>query len=148
MTAPQPLDELAVELVRRYGLTAADLVVEVGSGDGALLRAVQQVGPRALGIEPDIKAVTRAFHSGVDTLAAYFCPDVAVYIRRRYGPAELLVTRTVRTTGDDLTNLVAAATRCLSPGGAVVFTSGGVNALVEVRPDLPAVNNPPLARAA
>ena len=32
--------ELAVDLVRRYALTVDDFVVEVGSGDGSLLRAI------------------------------------------------------------------------------------------------------------
>ena len=48
------------ELAERYGLTAADLVVEVGSGDGSRLRAVRALGPRVLGIEPDVRLMARA----------------------------------------------------------------------------------------
>jgi methylation protein EvaC len=131
-----PHAELATELVRRYALTANDLVVEVGSGEGLLLKAVRDFGPRILGVEPDVAAMSRSWAAGVDTIAAVFGPGIASYVRRRYGPARLVVTRSVRGIGDELSRFVAAASRCLTPGGVVVIHSGGINALVEVCPDL------------
>lgn len=131
----EPHAELAAELVRRYALTAADLVVEVGSGEGVLLKAVRALGPRVLGVEPDVAAMARAWAGGVDSISAVFGPGVAGYVRRRYGPARLVVTRSVRGIGEELARFVASASRCLAPGGAIVIHSGGVNALVEVCPD-------------
>jgi methylation protein EvaC len=129
------LTEPATELVRRYALTADDLVIEVGSGDGLLLKTVRDLGPRVLGVEPDVAAMSRAWAGGVDTIAAVFGPGIASYVRRRYGPARLVVTRSVRGIGDELSRFIAAASRCLAPGGVVVIHSGGVHALVEVCPD-------------
>src|SRR5215203_1200582 len=106
--------EFAAELVRRYALTGHDLVVQVGSGEGCLLQAVRDLGPRVLGIEPDGRATARAFRCGVDTLAAAFTPATADAVRQRYGPARLIVTKTA--VGVPL-EFVAAATRCLTPDG-------------------------------
>lgn len=139
--------ELAAEFVRRYALTASDLVVEVGSGDGLLLAALRKLGPRVLGIEPDCAAMARAWRAGVDTVSAVFGTGVADYVRQRYGPARLVVTRAVRGIGEELSRFVTAASRCLTPDGAIVIHAGAVNALVEVRPDAPA-ERPALRRAA
>jgi len=134
---PPPPAETAADLVRRHALTAADLVIEVGSGEGTLLRAVRACGPRVLGIEADARAVGRAYHSGVDTLAAVFAPGVAEYVRRRYGPARVLLARP--PAAGVPADLLAAARVCLGPGGAVVLLHDA--AFAEVRPV-------PLARAA
>ena len=97
---------------------------------------------------PVDKRVASAWASGVDTIAAYFGPGVADYVRRRYGPARLLIVRSVRAGGDELAHFLAAGARCLGPSGAIVILSAGVNALVEVRPDPLAPVPVPLPRAA
>lgn len=135
MTTAPPLTDFAAELVRRYGLAGDDLVVEVGSGDGTLLKAIRALGPRVLGVEADVEAMARAWTAGVDSIAAVFGPGVADYARRRYGPARLLLSRTVRAGGEEFARFVAAGARCLAPSGAIIIRSGGINAVVEVRPE-------------
>ncbi|MDB5306370.1 MAG: hypothetical protein JWO38_572 [Gemmataceae bacterium] len=135
MASVHPLADLAAELVRRYALMAADMVVEVGSGDGQFLRTVRALGPRAVGVEPDVKTANRAWVAGTDTVAAFFGPGVADYIRSRYGPARVVMTRSVRAVGDDLSAFLTAAAHCLAPGGVIAVHAGGINALVELRPD-------------
>ena len=135
MTTSPLLTELAAELVRRYGLTGDDLVIEVGSGEGTLLKAIRTRGPRVLGVDANVDAMTRAWASGVDSIAAVFGPGVADYARRRYGPARLLFSRSVRPGGEELARFVAAGTRCLTHDGAIVIHSVGANAVIEVRPD-------------
>src|SRR6266568_2498635 len=91
MSTVFPEHVLAQKLVHRYGLSTSDLVIEIGCGDGSLLQALRQSGPRVLGIDADVVRVASAWASGVDSIAAYFGPGVADYVRRRYGPARLLV---------------------------------------------------------
>jgi len=149
MTTSPPLTEFAAELVRRYGLTGDDLVIEVGSGEGTLLKALRALGPRVLGVEADVEAMTRAWAAGVDSIAAVFGPGVADYARRRYGPARLLLTRAVRPGGDEFARFVAAGSRCLAPDGVILIHSVGGNATIEVRPDpTPAERFTALSRAA
>ena|SRR5579871_2436437 len=109
--------ERPADLIARLGLTADDLVVEVGSRDGTRLREVKACGPRVLGVEPNVQLMARAFAAGVDTLAAYFSPGVAGYIRRKYGPVRLLLVHDAAAFGDP-----AAAAACLAPGGRWLFT--------------------------
>jgi hypothetical protein len=149
MTNSPLLTELAADLVRRYCLTADDLVIEVGSGEGTLLKAIRGLGPRVLGVEADVEAMMRAWAAGVDSIAAVFGPGVADYARRRYGPARLLLGRSVRVGGEEFARLVAAGSRCLVPDGVIVVHSAGANAVIEVRPDpTPAERFTALPRAA
>jgi hypothetical protein len=110
----------AAELARRFALTPADLVVEIGSGAGGRLRAVRRLGPRVLGIEPRLSDMAKAFHAGVDTICAVFNVGVAEYVARRYGPARVLLLRDLRAVGCGPAGLLSAAAACLAPNGVVV----------------------------
>jgi len=126
--------ECALDLIRRYGLSTGDLVVEVGSGDGGFLQAMQACGVRVLGIEPDMQAMSRAWTEGIDTLAVHFGPGAADYIRAKYGAVKLLVARSVKPGTEEFARLLAGS-RCLTADGVIAILSAGVNAVVEVRPD-------------
>lgn len=105
--------EFARVLVDRYKLTPSDLVIEVGSGDGARLRAVRDLGPRVVGVEPDIVAMVRAWNAGVDTIRAAFDGDLVRYLLTRYGLARLVVAHA------DSPALREAAAVCVGSHGAV-----------------------------
>ena len=127
--------KLALELVRRYGLSADDLVVEVGSGPGAFLKSIHKCGVRVLGVEPEMMAMARAWSAGVDTIAAHFGLGTAEYVRDKYGAVKLLLARGVKPGTEEFARLVAAGSRCLASDGAIAILEAGVNAVVEVRPD-------------
>lgn len=126
---------LASDLVRRYALSTADLVVQIGSGSGGFLQAVQSCGTRVLGIEPDMHEMARAWAVGVDTLAVHFGPGTAEYVREKYGPVKLILARSVKPGTEEFGRLVAAGSRCLAANGVIAIFDAGVNAAMEVRPD-------------
>ena len=130
--------EAATSLVRRYGLTPADLVLEIGSGTGSFLKALQSLGVRVLGAEPDMWSMAQAWTTGVDTLSVHFTTGAAEYIREKYGLVKLLVARNVKPGTEEFAALVAASSRCLAADGAIAILGTGANAVVEVRPDVPA----------
>lgn len=75
------MQQLAGETVRSYGLGGDDLVVEVASNDGYLLRHYRDLGVRVLGIEPAGNVAGLAQEGGIDTLVEYFTPELAATLR-------------------------------------------------------------------
>lgn len=63
---------LAEETVARLGLGAGDLVVDIASNDGYLLRRYRDLGVDVLGVEPAANVARAAEASGVPTRAEYF----------------------------------------------------------------------------
>jgi hypothetical protein len=78
------------QLVRRLGLKAGDLVVDIGSNDGTWLACYQQYGMRILGVDGAKNLAAMANARGVETWARFFNADVARDIIREKGPAKLV----------------------------------------------------------
>ena len=51
-TMRQHFSRLAIEVVNNFHLSKNDLVIDVGSNDGTLLKRFKQLGIKTLGIEP------------------------------------------------------------------------------------------------
>ena len=83
--------ELARDAVSRFGLGQEDLVVEMGSNDGTLLRGFEPSGVRTLGVEPAANIAEIARANGVDTLNEFFEPGIAARVRDERGPASFMV---------------------------------------------------------
>ncbi len=107
----------AAELVKRYHLSPSDLVIEVGSGDGAFLRSVAEYGPRTLGFESDSRLTARAIRAGVDTCSSPFTPALAEFVRSRYGTARVMVLPTHQAEHYE------AAGLCLACDGVLLVRS-------------------------
>lgn len=83
------LDGLALTTVERFNLTRNDLMVEIGSNDGALLEAFQKRGVKILGVDPtDVTQI--ALKKNLATLRKFFNKDVAVEIADTYGKAKVM----------------------------------------------------------
>ena len=93
-----------------------DLIVEIGSNDGTLLRNFAGAGIRHLGIEP---AVARA--PGVETLEAFFTTETARRIRASKGPADVIVATNVIAHIPDIGDLGRAVGTLLKDDGLFVF---------------------------
>src|SRR5678809_1130590 len=83
-------DDYAATVVKQFGVTAGDRVVEIGSNDGVLLRAFQRHGAKVLGIDPARKIAAAATASGVETWGKFFTEDLARSIRAESGPARVM----------------------------------------------------------
>lgn len=115
-----------VDHFRRYAeslipsLKAGDLVVDVGSNDGTLLRFFKDAGMRVLGVDPARDIAARAGSSGIETVPDFLTPDVVEWILRDLGPASLVTANNVFAHADDLGSL-ADCVRRLIPEGNFVF---------------------------
>lgn len=116
-----------VDHFRRYAaecqqhLDPGDLVVEIGSNDGTLLRFFKEGGQRVLGVDPAVQIALRATAEGIDTWPAFFNAKTAEAILDAHGPAKLVVANNVFAHADDLAGIVRGVRKILRPDGAFVF---------------------------
>jgi SAM-dependent methyltransferase len=108
---------LAWHFVNRYGLKRGDLVLEAASNDGTVLRAFQNYGVRAVGIEPAENIAAVARREGIETLGVFFNEATARQVRERYGPAKLILARHVLAHVADLHGFVKGFGIVLGPDG-------------------------------
>jgi SAM-dependent methyltransferase len=111
----------AASLVRRLGLEAGELVVDVGSNDGTLLAAFKAHGVRVLGVEPTAVAKIAIDENGVETLQAFFTERLAREIAEDLGQARLITATHVFAHMADLGEVMRALDRLLGPDGVFVL---------------------------
>ncbi|MFN8039400.1 MAG: class I SAM-dependent methyltransferase [Acidimicrobiales bacterium] len=107
--------------IERLHLGAGDLVVEVASNDGYLLQWFVAAGVPVLGIEPAANVAEVARAAGVPTEVAFFGRETAIDVRRRHGPARLVVANNVLAHVPDLNDFIAGLAVVLADDGLVTI---------------------------
>lgn len=102
-------------------LGANDLVVEVASNDGSLLKCFRDESVRTLGVEPatNIAAIARA--AGIDTVNEFFDAPTGERLRRERGAARAVIGNNVLAHVDDTQGFLRGA-RALIDGDGLVIT--------------------------
>lgn len=108
-------------LVAQYGWGASDLVVEVASNDGTVLKAFQREGVRVLGVEPAQNIASVAVRDGVPTVAEFFTPAVARDIREGHGRAAAILGRHVFAHVDDVHGFIDGVCDLLTDEGVFII---------------------------
>jgi len=117
-----------VELVPLRG---NDLVVEVASNDGSLLRCFQPFGVRTLGIEPASNIARMARSAGVETIDEFFEPAVARSVVEQHGPARAVIGNNVLAHVDDTRGFLEGFRVLLAPEGLAVVEVPYLGELVD-----------------
>lgn len=112
-------DQYARELTQRLPLTTGDIVVDIGSNDGTLLRAFKSQGASVLGIEPARNVADLAIADGVPTLNEYFGPATVERIGR--GKARIITANNVVSHVGDLNGFMQSVDGLLGPKGLFAF---------------------------
>lgn len=100
-------------MIEMLALDAGDLVMEVASNDGYLLRALQDRGIRVLGIEPAANVAAIAQARGVPTVNRFFGKATAASIVEEHGLPSLVVANNVMAHVPDLVDFTSGlATLC------------------------------------
>lgn len=116
------VQDYADDLMARFRLPSGGQVVEIGSNDGALLRAMQEKGCRVLGVEAERDTAIKAWESGIDTLPRAFTADLARdTILEQRGVAVMVIANDILATTHDLSDLLTGVRCLLTPGGLFVF---------------------------
>lgn len=112
-------ENMAFSLIRKFDLTSKDLVIDVGSNDGTLLKGFKKGGVKTLGIEPTNIAKI-ANKSGIKTVQAFFDIKTSKEVRKKYGTASLIVTTNTFAHMQTLGEFIMGAYNLLKDGGVFV----------------------------
>lgn len=113
--------EYAATLKKRFNLKPNDLVVDVGSNDGILLKPLKKNKVRILGIEPAANIARTANQEGIPTISEFFTPALAKKLRRTHGPAKIISANNVFAHTDTIDVFVQAIKELLTDDGVFVF---------------------------
>ncbi len=108
-------------VVQLLSLTADDLVVEVASNDGSLLRCFQAEGVRTLGVEPATNIAAIARSHGIETVGDFFNGATGEALRASRGAARAVIGNNVLAHVDDTQDFLRGA-RALIDGDGLVIT--------------------------
>lgn len=109
------------DAIGRFGLTRDNLVVEVASNDGYLLRFFKEAGIPILGIEPAANVAAIAEKSGIPSLARFFGSVLAAELVQQGRRADLLVGNNVLAHVPDLNDFVTGLSTLLAQDGVLTM---------------------------
>ena len=113
------LNNMSKSLVSKYNLKLDDLVVDIGSNDGTLLRGFKNSGIRVLGVEPT-NIAEMAIQSGIDTIKNFFNVKIASEIKEKYGQASLITATNVFAHMATIGEVILGLETLLKDGGVFV----------------------------
>lgn len=114
--------QYAIEMINTLGLTNGDLIVDIGSNDGTLLRQFKNRGINTIiGVEPSEKICNQAIDDGVPTYNDFFTHSIARIINERYGQANLITANNVFAHSRHLDRMIDAVYYLLHNDGTFVI---------------------------
>jgi hypothetical protein len=114
---------LAERVLAEHDLTADDLVVEVASNDGYLLKHYVEHGVAVVGIEPAGNIAAVAEREGVPTVVEYFGTATAQRVRASHGPAKVMHANNVMAHVPDINDFTAGLAILLDQEGVAYVES-------------------------
>lgn len=108
---------LASDAIKKAGAKENDLVVDIGSNDGTLLKSFKSHGMKILGIDPAENLVKKANHEGVNTVCALFTNKIAKEVKKKYGKAKIITGTNVVAHVHDLDDFLEGIKTLLSDDG-------------------------------
>ncbi|MFQ5690922.1 MAG: methyltransferase domain-containing protein, partial [Gemmatimonadota bacterium] len=103
-----------------FDLGSEDLVVEIASNDGSLLKCFRELGVRTLGVEPARNIAALAREAGIDTVEEFFDSARARAVVADHGPAAAVIANNVLAHVDDVRDFLLGCLRLLRPGGRLI----------------------------
>ena len=111
----------ARSVVAQLGVSANELVVDIGSNVGVLLEAFQSQKMRVQGVDPAPGIAATAVERGIDTICDFFCPETARRIVGAQGRASLITGTNVFAHVDDLASFMHGVDCLLADRGALII---------------------------
>lgn len=109
----------AREVQKRF-LKKNDLVVEIGSNDGIMLKFFQDK-QRVLGVDPATNVVLRALKKGIPTVPLFFSENIAKKIAKEWGQAKAIIGNNCIAHLNDLHDLMHGIQALLAKDGVFII---------------------------
>ncbi|MEK6947066.1 MAG: class I SAM-dependent methyltransferase [Nanoarchaeota archaeon] len=116
------LSQFAKSLVDRFSPIPKDLVIDIASNDGTLLKFFQSYGVRVLGIEPS-NIAKLAEENGISTINDFFNEDIANKILEKHGQAKIITITNAFAHIKDLDSIMKGIKLLLMKDGVFVSES-------------------------
>ena len=119
-TVDKEQNELSDYLVENLKLTSEDLVVDIGSNDGSLLKYFKAKGLKTLGVEPTNIAKI-ANENGIETIQSFFNKKTTDKIKKEKGKARLITSTNVFAHMSTLGDVMDGITDLIDDDGYYAF---------------------------
>lgn len=114
-------EEYANILFNRFPKQAKQLVIDIGSNDGVLLKPLKKLGAKVLGIDPAKNIAKAANKAGIKTIAAFFNKDLVPKIIKKYSRAGIISSNNTLAHTDILHDIFDGVKNLLDEKGVFVF---------------------------
>lgn len=123
--------DLAHKVIKKFLLTTGDLVCEIASNDGCLLRNFQEYGINVIGIDPAINIAQKANAEGIPTIANFFGTKLAMKIEREYGKSKVVICNNAFAHNKQIVDLIEGVKIILDRDGSFIFENSYLLDIVE-----------------
>ena len=123
--------EHALGLIASRSLGPDDLVVEVASNDGYLLRNFVDEGIPVIGIDPAPDQAAAATGNGVPTIAEFFGPELADRLVAEHKKASVIIANNVMAHVPDLNGFVEGLSTLVADDGIITIENPYVRDLID-----------------
>lgn len=119
------------KIIQRFGLDENNLVTEIASNDGYLLKWFVKKDIPVLGIEPAANVAAAAIDAGIRTEVVFFGKKTAELMAGKYGKADLLIGNNVLAHVPDINDFVSGMKEMLNIGGVITMEFPHLQRLIE-----------------
>lgn len=112
--------DYAATLVNKFNLQPNDVVIDIGSNDGILLKPLKELGIRAVGVEPAKNLADQCNAEGLEVYNYFFNPQSAMKMNN-VPAAKIITANNVFAHADDLHSIIEAVELMLRGDGVFVF---------------------------
>ena len=121
----------ADDVVDLLKLDEDDLVVEVASNDGSLLKCFKRHGVRTLGVEPATNIAEKAVAGGIETINLFFNSTTSKQVKESYGPAKAVIGNNVLAHVDETIDFLTGCKELLDTEGLVIIEAPYLGEFIE-----------------
>lgn len=111
----------AQKVIKRFRLTKNDLIIDIGSNDGSLLKFFKKKKIRVLGVDPAKSIVKIANKNKIKTLEGLFDEKISKKIKKKYSSAKIITAFNVFAHTENLIGMLKAVKNLLEQRGTFIF---------------------------